>query len=70
MIYFNLVEIFKNPLESQAKLSEFIDELENFANLMTLYVSYLLTVIKTGYYSLWFFHLDISYTYIIYNIYL
>lgn len=48
MIYFNLVEIFKNPLESQAKLSEFIDELENFANLMTLYVSYLLTVIKTG----------------------
>lgn len=49
MIYFNLVEIFKNHLESQAKLSEFIDELENyFANLMTLNVSYLLTVIKTG----------------------
>lgn len=47
MIYSDLVDIL-NPLESQAKLSEFIDELENFANLMTLYVSYLLTVIKTG----------------------
>lgn len=44
MIYFDVVKIL-NPLESQAKLSEFIDELENFANLMTLYVSYLL---KTG----------------------